>query len=360
MRHHTIIARLGPGDTVPVAPTRADTHATEIHFVDGNHRPGCGLGQAIDHLGALGLRPSETAADLALLAAAVTAADTRISRTADAQDAWTREIDLHMPMQDAALWVGLAPLIAKTLDFLTGDRWGIHIRARPSAAPDLVSAPTKLRTVDPSSVCLFSGGLDSFIGAVDLLAAGQTPMLRQPLLGWDHKHAPGSLRAGSEEALPRHAPSPHPRSRRFPDRHGGRRRYRGHAAGAFLPVLRTRRDGGRRGRRRHGDPCPGERTNLAERSTRPFAPRSAQHAHDASFLHGSVRRVASGARAAHAPAQPVCFHDQGSDGRKDAPTRCSSAKWRRTQCPVHRPALVVTIRTRHSATRSIAVAAFPA
>ncbi len=177
MRHHSIIARLGPVDTATVALTRPDTHATEIHFIDGNHRPGYGLGQALDQLGALGLRPSETAADLALLAAAVTAADTRISRTVDAQDAWTREIDLHLPVQDAALWTGVAPLISRTLDFLTGDRWGMHFRPRPAAAQDLVSPPTRLRTADPTSVCLFSGGLDSFIGAVDLVAAGQTPML---------------------------------------------------------------------------------------------------------------------------------------------------------------------------------------
>src|SRR4051794_31579192 len=111
MRHHTIIGRLGPADTVAVAPTRADTFPTEINFVDGDYRPGYGLGQALDQLRALGLRPSETAVDLAILAAAVTAADTRISRAADASDAWTREIDLNVPVQDPDLWDSLAPLI---------------------------------------------------------------------------------------------------------------------------------------------------------------------------------------------------------------------------------------------------------
>jgi len=177
MRHHSIIARLGPRDTIAVPMTRPDTHATDIHFVDGDDRPDYGLGQALDQLANLGLRPSEASADLALVAAVVTAADTRISREADAQDAWTREIDLHVPVQDATLWSRLAPLVCKTLNFLTGDRWNIHFRPRPPAAPDLASAPTKERTADPDSVCLFSGGLDSFIGAVDLLAAGQTPLL---------------------------------------------------------------------------------------------------------------------------------------------------------------------------------------
>ena len=64
-----------------------------------------------------------------------------------------------------------------TLNFLTGDRWGVYFRPRGAATPELAAAPTKLRTADPSTVCLFSGGLDSFIGAVGLLADGQSPLL---------------------------------------------------------------------------------------------------------------------------------------------------------------------------------------
>jgi 7-cyano-7-deazaguanine synthase in queuosine biosynthesis len=177
MKHHTIIGRLGPSDTEAVAGTRADTHTTEIQFIDGYYRLGYGLGQALDQLGELGLRPSETAVDLALLAAMVTAADTRIRRKDDAQDAWTREVDLHVSVQDPSLWNGLSPLIVRTLNFLTGDRWGLHFRARTCDVSQLAATPTKLRTVHPATVCLFSGGLDSFIGAIDLLTAGQLPML---------------------------------------------------------------------------------------------------------------------------------------------------------------------------------------
>ncbi|MGY3610693.1 MULTISPECIES: Qat anti-phage system QueC-like protein QatC [unclassified Bradyrhizobium] len=177
MRHHTIIGRLGPADTVAVTSTRTDTFSTEINFVDGDHRPGFGLGQALDQLHALGLRPSETAVDLAMLAAAVTAADTRISRAADASDAWTREIELNVPVRNPDLWTSLAPLIRTTLNFLTGDRWRVYFRPRIAAIGELASAPTKLRTATPTIVSLFSGGLDSFIGAIDLLASGQIPML---------------------------------------------------------------------------------------------------------------------------------------------------------------------------------------
>lgn len=177
MRHHSIIARLGPADAAPIAPVHADTHVTEISFIDGHHRPGYGLGQALDQLGALGLRPSETSVDLALLAATITAADTRISRATEAQDAWTREIDLYLPVQNPTLWSSLAHLIVKTLNFLTGDHWAIHFRPRIENVTALASAPQSPRTAFPTAVCLFSGGLDSFIGAIDLLASDERPIL---------------------------------------------------------------------------------------------------------------------------------------------------------------------------------------
>jgi 7-cyano-7-deazaguanine synthase in queuosine biosynthesis len=177
MKHHTIIGRLGPADTTTISPSRSDTHQTEINFVDGEYRLGFGLGQALDQLCELGLRPSETAVDLALLAAAITAADTRISRATDAQDAWTREIEIHLPVKDVTRWNGLALLIMKTLNFLTGDRWDFYFRPRRAGTRDLAPTTTKLRTASPTTVCLFSGGLDSFIGAIDLLVAGQVPML---------------------------------------------------------------------------------------------------------------------------------------------------------------------------------------
>lgn len=176
MRHHSIICRLGPSDRAVVNPSQVGAHVTELGFIDGYHRLGFGLGQAIDQLQKLGLRPSETAVDLGLLAAAVTAADTRISRKRDAEDAWTRAIDLHLPVQDPDRWSGLTPLVIRTLNFLTGDHWGVHFRPRPANVPELATTATQLRTANPSCICLFSGGLDSFIGAIDLLAAGEDPL----------------------------------------------------------------------------------------------------------------------------------------------------------------------------------------
>jgi 7-cyano-7-deazaguanine synthase in queuosine biosynthesis len=151
--------------------------ATQIRFIDGERRIGFGIGQAIDALTARGMIPLEVAIDLMVLAATVTAADTRISRATESQDSWTREIDLYVPVQDPALWTAQRVLIKRTLDFLTGDRWRLFFRARERRYKKLIDEPAELVRSPFTSVCLFSGGLDSFAGAIDLLAGGENPLL---------------------------------------------------------------------------------------------------------------------------------------------------------------------------------------
>lgn len=202
MRHHNIIVRLGPNDTEAIEQATANSLTTEIQFINDSGLL-FGLGKVLSQLRKMGLRPSETSVDLALLAVAITAADTRISRSADAQDAWTREIDLHVPVQAPDRWIALAPLIANMLKFLTGDQWGVHFRPRSTGIGTLAAAPSVLPLASPTSVCLFSGGLDSFIGAIDLLAAGQTPML---VSHYGDKLTPG-YQDHCAHALKQHHPS---------------------------------------------------------------------------------------------------------------------------------------------------------
>jgi 7-cyano-7-deazaguanine synthase in queuosine biosynthesis len=174
--HHTLICRLGSHDNGSVAVAALDSHVTEISFVDGYARLGFGLGHVLAQLAELGLRPTETAIDLALLAAMVTAADTRISRASEALDRWSRQIDLYVPVADPLRWNAHAELIAGTLHFLTGDRWAVYFRERSPALTEFAVPPKKASSAKPSCVCLLSGGLDSFIGAIDLLVAGERPL----------------------------------------------------------------------------------------------------------------------------------------------------------------------------------------
>ena len=87
-----------------------------------------GIGHALADLKALHLTPSEIGADMLVVAAHVHAADTRISRSTESQDAWTREIRLVVPVSDPALWTAAAPILVRALNFLTGDRWDVGFR----------------------------------------------------------------------------------------------------------------------------------------------------------------------------------------------------------------------------------------
>ena len=176
MTRHSIIVRLDPTDKKRVPVRDKTSQMTELRFVDGNRRLGHGIGQMLEQLARRRMFPSESAIDLAILAATVTAADTRISRAANAQDSWTREIDLYIPVADPKMWQENANLIERTLKFLTGDHWCIAFRPRQKGMESLICKRPKLVSETFDSICLFSGGLDSFVGAIDLLETGQKPL----------------------------------------------------------------------------------------------------------------------------------------------------------------------------------------
>lgn len=63
------------------------------------------------------------------------------------------------------------------LQFLTGDHWSFTFRGRPDDLQSFTKQPEEMDLTDFTQVSLFSGGLDSLIGAIDLLASGQRPLL---------------------------------------------------------------------------------------------------------------------------------------------------------------------------------------
>jgi 7-cyano-7-deazaguanine synthase in queuosine biosynthesis len=176
MNHHTISCRLGDDDELPDGLLRSGTILSDIDFIDPIGQLKFGLTPVLTQLDQMGLTPTEIATDLVILATALTAADTRISRDAYSQDKWTREIDVFVPVSDVGVWERQQDLLGRMLRFLTGDHWRIFFRARPPLHTALTRPSAHLRTVSATSVCLFSGGLDSFIGAVDLLCGGEQPL----------------------------------------------------------------------------------------------------------------------------------------------------------------------------------------
>lgn len=176
MRRHVIIGRFGPNDKTRVPKARDEVSST-LQLMAGQ-RLDHGIGNALDDLKALGLEPSEVGADMLVLAAHVHAADTRISRSTESQDGWTREIRLVVPVSDPERWTVAAPVLIRALNFLTGDIWNVGFRKRIKDYVTLVPAvePT-LIPAEFDGISLFSGGLDSLIGAIDSLNAGETPLL---------------------------------------------------------------------------------------------------------------------------------------------------------------------------------------
>ena len=135
-----------------------------------------GLDQLPVQLYRLNVAPSETALDLLIVAASVYIADTSVSRSTY-EDGWTRRITVHVPVNDLETWQATADQLGKMLRFLTGDYWSIRFRGRPEKFQKLIKNPAGLNLTDFDSVSLFSGGLDSLIGAIDLIAAGRKPLL---------------------------------------------------------------------------------------------------------------------------------------------------------------------------------------
>lgn len=115
--------------------------------------------------------PSIRACDFLSIALAVLAADRFVVRR-EAQDSWTRMIALEVDLVEPEPWTEQAQALAETLRFLTSDIWYIRFRAGGQRPPTIQERPT-----DRDCACLFSGGLDSLIGAIDLKREGRRPLL---------------------------------------------------------------------------------------------------------------------------------------------------------------------------------------
>lgn len=109
--------------------------------------------------------------DLLSLALAVVSADLAGHRKSS-PDGWTRVFDLTISVSDPSFWNGSAAIIERLLAFLTTDRWTLRF-VEGGNCPGHHRRPWF-----PSEDCvvLLSGGLDSYVGAIDLVAAGEKPI----------------------------------------------------------------------------------------------------------------------------------------------------------------------------------------
>lgn len=136
----------------------------------------CELDVEYSRLATLG-KPNSIALDFLLLASSIYALDKSCGRDRS-KDRWTRSFSLRLPVTDPPTWRSSKRDLVDCLQFLTGDNWKLEFEAlsrkvlrkerrggrsqRPGPFPD-----------KPNTVCLFSGGLDSLVGAIDLLEGGE-------------------------------------------------------------------------------------------------------------------------------------------------------------------------------------------
>jgi hypothetical protein len=142
-----------------------------------------------------GWKPTRAGADLMLLGASAYCAD-RTARRRHTADAWTRQLSLRLPVAEPQAWND--PVWAATLGFLTGDDWQIepyHEGRHPFPGASDNDSPIGL---DVDGVCLFSGGLDSLCGVIDLLE--ENPRRRLCLLS----HHEGGQASIAQVTLLRH------------------------------------------------------------------------------------------------------------------------------------------------------------
>lgn len=176
MKRHVIYGRYGMTDTARVKVNK-DEIGTELSLLSSSNTMKHGIALALKDLSSMGVYPTLIATDLMILAVHVHAADTRVSRDTQSQDTWTRELRVVVPVSDVKIWSKATPAITRALNFLTGDLWTIEFRQLPKDIPNFVQPPLLREVVPFDTVSLFSGGLDSLIGAVDMLEHGTTPLL---------------------------------------------------------------------------------------------------------------------------------------------------------------------------------------
>ena len=153
----------------------------QIYGLDGRkQRDIATIGNSlIDSIKRLGVSISPVEFDLMTLALAVTAADTFVKRNRS-DNGWTREIELQVSLYEPSVWLDQKEHLEKVLHFLSGDLWNLEILSGGYKPPDPypINSRHKMINLDGRDcVCLFSGGLDSAIGAIDLITDRKSPLL---------------------------------------------------------------------------------------------------------------------------------------------------------------------------------------
>lgn len=173
-----------PGETVLLVPIGVPGHPDNTSSSVDDIFRGCGFDLPV------------AARDFMNACIAAYTADVRIPRH-DAYDNWTRDLVLHIPVTNVERWQSGAAMFELLLSFLTGDYWKVLVREVPAGyTPPVGKDPKETVSFTANVASLFSGGLDSFVGAVDLIEQND-----QVVLVGHHSQGGGPTSSSQTRAL---------------------------------------------------------------------------------------------------------------------------------------------------------------
>lgn len=116
----------------------------------------------------LKLIPEQKSLDIWFFSVYIHLVDNLLPRNEIAVDNWLREITVRIPVSTPLLWNSSSKSIIEALNFLTGDEWNIEFYQLENNY--FFNDELELEEdVNIEKICLLSGGLDSLVGAIDLV-----------------------------------------------------------------------------------------------------------------------------------------------------------------------------------------------
>jgi hypothetical protein len=114
--------------------------------------------------------PTDLATDFLFISAVIYCIDKLIPRSLFI-DNWTRKLQVEIPVSNPDRWNQNAEDLNSAIAFLTGDLWDISYRESDCSLirPRRIRYRLFTEETTPGAISLFSGGLDSLIGAIDWL-----------------------------------------------------------------------------------------------------------------------------------------------------------------------------------------------
>ena len=145
-----------------------------------------GVGYVASHLKKdvrrAGISPSVQAWDFTSIALSVSAVDESCARIKTA-DGWTRQIEVTIYLRDPSAWLPQINMLEKTCRFLTGDFWKFNFLEGGEAPPQ--PSNRQRREYEADCISLLSGGVDSFVGAIDLTMSDVKPLFVSKIVTGD-------------------------------------------------------------------------------------------------------------------------------------------------------------------------------